>query len=248
MKAYIEINKNDGLPINVDVQLAVDGLIYLGYDILTFSKEDVETMRLQIVARTGEVPFIGSINTITRLLKHIGKYPTPLDFPTEIIESGLMNRPIFKMKLNDAICSFRSVDYSVPMFIKPVETKLFDGILISKESQLNYFNGLNNPDIFMSDKINIVSEYRCYVHKGKLIYGCNYSGDFRVGLDYSYVDKLIKVYIDCPVSYTIDVAVLEDGKHTVIEVNDFWSIGGYGLSCYNYAEMLVDRWKEIIKG
>jgi hypothetical protein len=79
-----------------------------------------------------------------------------------------------------------------------------------------------------------------------MLYCCNYSGDFRVNPDYKYLDQLITLYKKCPVAYTIDVAVLADGSMTVIEFNDFWAIGGYGMKPWDYAQMLIDRYFEIL--
>ena len=98
------------------------------------------------------------------------------------------------MKLNDFINDFKN--NNIPKFVKPVKTKLFDGMLISKIENLNYLRDLDNIDIIVSDKIDIVSEHRVYVHNKKAIYSCNYSGDFRINPDFNYVDLLIENYID----------------------------------------------------
>jgi hypothetical protein len=37
------------------------------------------------------------------------------------------------------------------------------------------------------------------------------------------------------------------GANVAIEVNDFWGIGSYGLNPQKYAEMLIDRYFEIVK-
>jgi len=177
------------------------------------------------------------------LFKNIGKYPTPIDFPVSVVKSGLLNREIVTMKLNDFVNDFKRTNN--PMFVKPVQTKLFDGALISKQEHLSYLR-LENCDVFVCDPIEILSEHRVYVHNKKAIYSCNYSGDFRISPDFSYADKLIDAYKEQPIAYTIDVAILKDGSMTVIEFNDFWAIGSYGLYCLNYAEMLLDRYCEIV--
>ena len=148
------------------------------------------------------------------------------------------------MKLNDFIYSFEQT--LIPMFIKPVRTKLFDGVIISKLEHLNYLRSYDNPDVLVCDKLDIVSEHRAYIHHGHMVYCCNYNGDYRINPDYNYVDKLIDKYDNQPVAYTIDIAILIDGNITVIEFNDFWAIGSYGLYSINYAQMLQDRYLEII--
>ena len=47
MKAFVEVNKNTNFPINSDIQCAIDGLLYLGYDqSFRFDREDVDSMRI----------------------------------------------------------------------------------------------------------------------------------------------------------------------------------------------------------
>jgi hypothetical protein len=245
-KAYVEIR--NGYPVNMDIQNAIDGLEYLDYDVVSFELKDVLAGNMDVRAKLS--PFIGSIDCMTHLFKNINKYPEPIDFPKSIIDSGLLNRDIKIMTLQEAIefFKFRSKYYqtNIPIFIKPVQTKLFDGILISKEEHLNYFNRVDtNINVLVCEKIDILSEHRAYIHNGKMVYCCNYSGDFRINPDYNYIDSLIKQYDKQPIAYTIDVAVLKDGSNTVIEFNDFWAIGSYGLYCLDYAQMLLDRYFEI---
>ena len=240
MKKIFAQLKN-GLPINVDVQNAIDGFEYLGYDVVRFTLEDVMSGKMDYRARSN--PFVGSIDGMTMLFKNIGKYPTPIDFPESIVSSGLLNRKVVTMKLNDFVDAFKRTQK--PMFVKPVQTKLFDGALISKEEHLSYLK-LENCDVLVCEPIEILSEHRVYVHNRKAVYSSNYSGDFRINPNFEYVDKLIEVYKEQPISYTIDVAVLKDGSMTVIEFNDFWAIGSYGLYCINYAQMLLDRYCEIV--
>jgi len=240
MKKIFAQLKN-GLPINVDVQNAIDGFEYLGYDVVGFTLEDVMSGKMDY--RASSNPFVGSIDGMTMLFKNIGKYPTPIDFPESIVSSGLLNRKVVTMKLNDFVDAFKRTQK--PMFVKPVQTKLFDGALISKEEHLSYLK-LENCDVLVCEPIEILSEHRVYVHNRKAVYSCNYSGDFRINPNFEYVDKLIEVYKEQPISYTIDVAVLKDGSMTVIEFNDFWAIGSYGLYCINYAQMLLERYCEIV--
>jgi hypothetical protein len=188
--------------------------------------------------------FLLVVSILLNILKSIDKYPEPIDFPYSIIESGLLNRTITVMKLKTAINLFKK--NGKPIFVKPLETKLFDGILLSNENNLSYFNNLDNIDVIVTDKIDIVSEYRCYISHNICICVVNYSGNFKIYPDYNYIEQLIYKYENAPVAYTIDVAILSDGNMTVIEFNDFWSIGNYNLHHWDYAKMLRDRWFEII--
>jgi hypothetical protein len=50
-----------------------------------------------------------------------------------------------------------------------------------------------------------------------------------------------------PSSYTIDIGILEDKTNVVVEFNDMWAIGNYGVPNNIYLRMLRTRYFEIIK-
>lgn len=238
MNVYVELKKD--LPINSDIQKAIDGFENLCYDIKFVTLEDLilGVKNFENLARNNV--FVGSIDFMTRLFKNVGIEINHINFPDSVID--LIGRKIEKTGLKSFVDSFDGT----PKFVKPVQTKLFDGVLVSDKSHLSFFKDFGNIDVYVSDKIDIVSEWRCYIHKNKLVYSCNYSGDFKIMPDWNYVNSLIERYENALISYTIDVAVETNQKTTVIEFNDFWAIGSYGLDCSKYSEMLKDRYFEII--
>jgi len=242
-KVYVHVK--NGLPINEDVQKAIDGFEYLGYEPVLVTMENMLSGTLDYVAKFH--PVVGSIDFMTRLFKRINYIPEPIDYPEEILKSGLLvNTYILKGTLEQALQIIESKE-TPNLFIKPVKTKLFDGILVTDKTQLSYLKGYPlHTEVWIAGGVDIVSEHRIYIHDGKAIYGCNYSGDFRLNPDYTYVDKLIEAYKSAPRAYTIDVAILSNGSATLIECNDFWAIGGYGLAPWDYSKMLRDRYLEII--
>lgn len=46
------------------------------------------------------------------------------------------------------------------------------------------------------------------------------------------------------ICYVLDVGLM-DNKTTLVEFNDFYSIGNYGLFPDEYANMLMKRWSEL---
>jgi hypothetical protein len=143
----------------------------------------------------------------------------------------------------------------LPIFIKPAYgVKEFTGFVLEKGSTLHnigmYYSGVNpNTAVYTSDPINIVSEYRCFVHKNELVGIKHYAGDFTKFPDAFTIQSMMqKYYNESPISYTLDVGLVRDGngfKTILIEINDFWAIGGYGLDGKTYVRMLIDRFQEI---
>jgi hypothetical protein len=173
-----------------------------------------------------------------------------LTYPDFLFENNLLKRKISKTTIGDFCLDVVARDEwldRTTYYVKPVNTKLFDCVPISCPSDCSYFKDiLETEEVWVSEKIDIISEYRCFVHNGLLKYACNYSGAFLSVPYWTIVYKAIDLYKDAPVSYTIDVAILKDGSSEIVEINDFWAIGSYGLYCINYAQMLLDRYCEIV--
>lgn len=196
----------------------------------------------------------------TQVPKYIG-YPECLN---EFYGRTIKRSRFGKITVND-----------LPIFIKPIyDVKLFTGFVLEKNTTLQnigmYYSNVNpNTAVFISEPIDINSEYRCFVHKGELVGIKHYSGDFTKFPDVNVIKDMISVYDNPPISYTLDVGVVIENKEEqyfhqldetctvgrkrviinqktiLIEINDFWAIGGYGLDGKTYIRMLIDRFQEI---
>lgn len=141
-------------------------------------------------------------------------------------------------------------DTQMPIFVKPNRfAKEFGAGVVRKQSSKEFlFNDIaDDTPVLVSDVIDIVSEYRCYVHKGNLKGIKWYIGDIRIFPDVKIIDTAIADYTSAPSAYSLDVGITKEGETILIENNDFWSIGNYGLNHTTYANMLLTRWFEIIK-
>ena len=136
-------------------------------------------------------------------------------------------------------------------FIKPLRVhKLFSGHVTS-ESIGSLARTAPFPDdleIQASDVMYFSAEYRLFIHEGRIRDCRFYRGDFRKLVDFSVSDRCIEAHVGAPVAYSLDLWVSDhDGKTYVVEMNDAFSLGGYGIPSIPYITMVVDRWEEIIK-
>jgi len=146
--------------------------------------------------------------------------------------------------------------HKLPIFIKPYQSVKANDLkdsqnyasgVITKESSISFYSGMPDDYLVMtSDVVNFVSEYRCFVNRGEIKGIKWYNGDFKRFIDPTTVELIMKLYTNSPISYTIDVGLLENGKTTLIECNDGWSVSDYGLEPELYFRFLVDRWKQIV--
>lgn len=74
-----------------------------------------------------------------------------------------------------------------------------------------------------------------------------YTGDYHAQFDPSVIDDAISCWKDAPIAYGLDIGVTRDGRTLVVEVNDGYALGNYGLSPLNSINFHKARWKEMVK-
>lgn len=65
--------------------------------------------------------------------------------------------------------------------------------------------------------------------------------------DMTIIDSAIKDYISQPIGYSIDFGITDDGRTLLVECNDGYSLGNYGVNDVTYSTLLARRWIEMIK-
>lgn len=59
------------------------------------------------------------------------------------------------------------------------------------------------------------------------------------------MEKAVADYTTAPNGYGIDFGLTSDGKTLLLEVNEGYSLGTYGLLPIKYAKLLSARWAEL---
>ncbi|MGL5804285.1 MAG: ATP-grasp domain-containing protein, partial [Xenococcaceae cyanobacterium] len=59
------------------------------------------------------------------------------------------------------------------------------------------------------------------------------------------IDRAVAVYKSSPKTYASDFGVTETGKTLLVEVNNGYSLGSYGLFYLDYAKFLSAKWSEM---
>ena len=144
-------------------------------------------------------------------------------------------------------------DITYPTFVKPhLDVKKFTGFVAKSVKDFDLYPELTDWDgpYFVREPfcIDIISEWRCFIHKNKII-NCSYYNGINPLLfpSFEMINNTIKEYKNAPIAYTLDVAVLKNGYTILVELNDMWAVGPYGCNETDYFNMLKDRWNEIIK-
>jgi len=211
------------------------GAIESGLDYRLTSYEEIVSGKFDSLIKTNL--FVGSVEFMKEVFNRIGL--------SDVRLPANSNRPFDVLTLGEA----HEIAKTKKIFIKPYDIKLFtglvlDGCIYSCLTGIPLDTEVMVYDVFDSP---IASEWRLYIHDGEIVDSRNYSGDFRIGPDYYYVQKfVIPDYSPSVKAFTIDMGMLESGENVVIEFNDMWAIGNYGMSNDLYVRLLKDRYFEII--
>ena len=166
-----------------------------------------------------------------------------LNVPSELMKFA--GRKIEYMTMGE----FRK-DTREPIFVKPNgQAKAFVAGVLRKSSSKSFLfpDVPDSESVLVSEVVDFVSEYRGYVIRGDLKGIKHYLGDIRVFPDMDVVDEAIRAYTSDPAGYSIDFGVTSEGKTLLIECNDGWSLGNYGLDHQVYANLLMARWDELMQ-
>jgi hypothetical protein len=109
-------------------------------------------------------------------------------------------------------------------------------------------NFKNSDPCWISSVVNFVSEYRLFLTNGELI-GCkHYWGDFRINLNWKVIDNALSDLKWQPKGWCLDFGVTDKGETLLIEANDGYSIGNYGLDGWDYSRLIRERFLELTQG
>lgn len=218
--------------------------------VLASTLEGLETMDPAL--RRGAMP-VGSVEFVTAYMRLEGmRLPDPLSYPPGC--EPFLARDIQTQTVRSVLLSKRAV------FVKPVQTKLFNGFVYSAsaspalctEHDREQIEALLRLDgdipVYVSDVMDLWSEWRYYVQGGRVIGRSRYDAgaDDAPEPDEDTVMACIDAMgIQHP--FALDMGVTCEGSTVLIEVNDAWAIGLYrgAMKPQAYLGFLCARWDSL---
>lgn len=246
----IQSDNDRKLPHHFDAACAMYGAIENCEQFRLTSFEEIESGKLDMMLRVNTSCVVGSTEFMREVFKHIGK--------TDVRLPRNSNRPSEIITLTEA---HQRVANGKKLFIKPIEAKQY-GIsgLVLDGAKYTILNDVPGETLFYAYEPfskKLISEWRIYVHNHKMVDARNYSGDYCAIINPTYVNHVINQNkSDFPIAYTIDIGIFEDltsvadyreMENVVIEFNDMWAIGNYGIPNDLYLRLLKDRYSQIIR-
>ena len=234
MKVFVYCGEN-GQQVDYDNFSAQWGFNEMGFEIISFHDYNDLVQNHQ-----PEDIIICGIGMVKRRLYDLGLEMPDIDYPDSLSE--YYGRRIWRSKIN----TVNSSPEMWSVFVKPVSNKRFIGRVINSTKDLiGCGSCYDDADIYCSEPVRFVSEYRCFVRYGKIIDVRKYKGDWKISPDPKVIEQCVNSYNDSPKGYALDFGVTDDNRTLLIEVNATVCIGSYGLDSIFYAKLLSARWAEL---
>ncbi len=233
MRAFIQSAK--GIPKSHNYYIAEQGFREMGFETLYFQDlKDLSACRPDDLV-------VGGIGAVTQKLNDYGVTIPKINYPNEL--QGYLGRKIWITTIDQVI----NDPEMRPIFVKPIREKRFTGLVLKKETdipRLSYCEA--DEPVLCSEVVTFQTEWRAFVQYGKILDVRPYFGDWRKHYDPRVIECAVADYHSDPAGYAIDFGITDDGRTLMVEVNDGFSLGCYGLAALDYAKLLAARWCELV--
>jgi len=240
--AYIQAH--DGVPADESFFKAWEGFRKRGIPCELFDPEQIH-QRLLPLARDTLVA--GGLRVVESALTTLGiAVPTADNLPDCL--ARYRGRKIWPSTWGELRARYGTKGPPEPLFVKPFRrNKGFPAIALYNAEDMSAASHLSDDqEVLVAEYVVFVSEWRCYVCRGHILELCHYQGDMFRYPDPQVIKSAIADYSPhAPAGYGIDFGVLTDGQTVLVEVNEGYSLGSYGLNAVEYSELLEARWVEL---
>lgn len=229
------IQYKNGRAFGTSAFAALLGFEDMGLEIVPFEPDG-----LAGISREASDIVVGGVGVVRGALRTLGRDVPEIDYPKEL--EPFLGRRVWR----STIRTVNSRADAWPVFVKPVQGKLFTGRLVTAEKDLVGRGTCGeNAEVYCSEPVVFVAEWRCFVLRGQILDVRPYRGSWRAGFDPRVVEGAVAAYAGAPAGYGMDFGVTEDGRTLLVEVNDGYALGSYGLERHAYARLLSARWAEL---
>ncbi|MDD3221548.1 MAG: DUF4343 domain-containing protein [Clostridia bacterium] len=245
MKIYVKVKKNSNsglvIPHSHNMAVAMDGFAEFGAEIVPYY--EISDIYRMVTREDIVIDYIKQCNFI---FSKFDVEPIEDDYPECLKE--FLGRKIWKDTI-DSVCS-NEEKWSAGWFVKPIKSKVFTGKTISSLKDLiGCGNYSENYEVYCSEPVEIKREWRCFITYDEIIDIRPYKGDYHYSYDPAIVDAIMakfKTWDNRPMACSIDIGVTSDNKTILIEMNDAYALGSYGLTDIKYAKLISARWSQLL--
>ncbi|MEM9701327.1 MAG: ATP-grasp domain-containing protein, partial [Planctomycetota bacterium] len=220
-----------------------------GYQVLSFTFDDLTAGRLDedLVQAAESTVLWGPVGAVLGALDRAQRpRPPRLDYPTELTK--YLGRTIRSGTLGEVRASDGDRGpFRWPVHVKPAaDHKLFTGVFVTQFRDLIRLAALpGDTPVFVAEPLKLKSEWRATTLRRRVVNLANYKGDPLALPDPAVVAAGAADFVSAPIGYGADWGVTADGQTVLVEVNDGFSLGNYGVPGHIYTALLECRWREL---
>ncbi len=235
MKAYFEKFKA-GYSSGINFYTAYEGFLQMGFEVLFV--DDI----YEIPLKATDYVAVGSVGFIQNTLDYLGwDYPKTFDYPARL--QKYLGRDITEATVNQIDTGPERWN----VFIKPKGvTKKFTGRVVkSPKDLIGCGDQFTNTPVWVSEIADFVAEWRVFVRYKEILDVRPYKGNWRAKFDAAVIENAVKDFTNAPNGYVLDFGITRQGETLLVEANDGYSLGAYGLYFISYAKLLSARWAQL---
>jgi hypothetical protein len=213
-----------------------------GYPLDFFEWDELTGRHLPLTRNT---LLVGGTVAVHKALAQLGlPIPPPLNVPESL--HSFAGRKLWTATLGE-IRRRVEAGAAEPVFVKPgASAKEFAGLVIATATDLARVRHLEDDlAVQAAEPVAFVSEWRYFVLRGTVVGTAHYKSDCFTHPDATTVRSAVAAYTGAPSAYGLDFGVTADGRTILVEANDGFALGCYGLDPVIYADMLEARWCEL---
>lgn len=193
--------------------------------------------------------FVGSVEGCRLVLDSLGySLPQPNYYPAELAK--YLGRKVWGGKSTNVILKMAEGN---AVFAKPANKwKLFTGQLFDATSGYSIIKTVEiDEELWLSEPVEFVCEFRAYVVNGELLNVSQYTGDDDAEPDLDVIQEAIVLFgsnPQNPTTYAFDWGYTAQGSFLMVEMNHGFAIGHYhSISDKDYYRFIEAGWHQLTK-
>lgn len=241
--AFVQ-EEGNGL-LDPEMRQVADELGRRGVPVQLFTEKRLTRRQLALAPDT---LVVGYVPVVLGALHQLGvPAPAPNDYPACL--RPLLHRRVWESTVGEVIDSVHDGRFD-RAFVKPKgRLKHFTGVVVESPADLYRLgNTSRRQPTYCAEVVAWRSEHRFFVIEGRIVGARAYAGDGAAAPEGGVVAEAIRALLvagEAPAGFGIDFGVLASGATALVEMNDGFSLGAYGLEDALYTDLVTARWCQL---
>lgn len=247
VRAYVQ-QVRQSAPNHIQLVQSAHAFWERGYEVVPFQYEEIEQGGLDeyLLRQPNEMVLRGGVGTVLKALERAGRpRPPNLDLPLSL--EPWFGRRVWHSTLEEVRNQIAN-ESSQPLHVKPrLHHKLFKGQVFGVFRDLIPTAGIpGDTPVLVQDCVDLVSEWRATILRDRVLCIGHYSGDPLVFPNVESVKAAIGAFDNRPIGFSMDWGITRSGQTLLVEVNDGFSLGNYGVRGLAFSALIEARWRELM--